>query len=206
MPSLPGRLYDFCTVTLFKTCSPVLGGISPARLSAKRTTTAGSDFRIIAERSSRRRSQHSDTLKRCLQSPLCLGREGFELFAFLATFYVAGWRPGSSFPGGNLLLAASGAAFAAVVFGQIANAFACRSTRYSPARLGWTSNRLLMFAVMVEVLLLFLFFAVPQFAAILHHQWPSIAGAVSALTAIPAVFMVDFLYKRWARRKSSSRD
>lgn len=128
-----------------------------------------------------------------------------EMFAFIATFWVAGWRPGSGFPGGHLLLSASGAAFAAVVFGQMANAFACRSTRYSPARLGWMTNRLLTFAVMVEMLLLFLFFAVPQLAAILHHQWPSLAGAISALTAIPAVFMLDFLYKHWARRKRSLR-
>lgn len=126
-----------------------------------------------------------------------------ELFAFLVTFWVAGWRAGSSFPSGKLLLAASGAAFAAVVLGQMANAFACRSTRYSPARLGWMTNRLLTFAVILEVLLLFLFFAVPQLASILHHQWPSMAGALSALTAIPAVFLVDFLYKHWARHTIS---
>jgi hypothetical protein len=39
------------------------------------------------------------------------------------------------------LLAAPGAAFAAVVIGQMANAFACRSTR-PPWSLGWRSNRL----------------------------------------------------------------
>ena len=127
-----------------------------------------------------------------------------ELFAFLATFWVAGWRPGSSFPGGHLLLAASGAAFSAVVFGQMANAFACRSTRYLPARLGWTSNRLLVFAVIVETLFLFLFFAVPQVASILGHRVPSAAGGLSALAAIPVIFIVDFLYKHWTRRRSSS--
>jgi len=40
------------------------------------------------------------------------------------------------------LAAASGAAFAAVVFGQVANAFACRSTVRPVWRLGWRTNRL----------------------------------------------------------------
>ncbi|MGZ4843159.1 MAG: cation-translocating P-type ATPase [Candidatus Angelobacter sp.] len=124
-----------------------------------------------------------------------------EIFAFLATFWAAGWKPGMVFPGGTVLMSASGAAFTAVVFGQMANSFACRSARYSPARLGWLTNRLLMFALVVEMILLFMFFAVPQLSAILHHQWPSIAGSIAALTAIPAVLAVDSLYKRWAARR-----
>jgi hypothetical protein len=51
-----------------------------------------------------------------------------ELTAFLAVFIASGWRPGDAFPLGATLLAASGAAFTAVVLGQAANAFACRST------------------------------------------------------------------------------
>ena len=42
----------------------------------------------------------------------------------------AAWRrldAGDSFPAPGVLLAASGAAFTAVVLGQLANAFACRS-------------------------------------------------------------------------------
>jgi magnesium-transporting ATPase (P-type) len=124
-----------------------------------------------------------------------------EIFAFLATFWAAGWRPGMMFPGGTVLMSASGAAFAAVVFGQMANAFACRSTRYPPGRLGWLTNRLLVFAVIVELVLLVAFFAVPQLSAILNHRWPSIAGSIAALTAIPAVLAVDSLYKRWAARR-----
>ena len=66
-----------------------------------------------------------------------------EMTAFLVALAAAGWRPGDAFPTGHALMAASGAAFAAVVFGQAANAFACRSTTRSPRQLGWTSNRLL---------------------------------------------------------------
>ena len=74
--------------------------------------------------------------------------------AFLVALVAAGWRPGQPFPTGHALLAASGAAFTAVVIGQVANAFACRSATRWPGALGWTSNRLLLGAVAVELLAL----------------------------------------------------
>jgi magnesium-transporting ATPase (P-type) len=52
------------------------------------------------------------------------------------------------------LAMASGAAFAAVVLGQMANAFACRSTRLAPWRLDRPANDLLVVAVVVEAVLL----------------------------------------------------
>ncbi len=51
-----------------------------------------------------------------------------EMMAFIAGLMAVGWRPGAGFPTGHALLAASGAAFTAVVVGQIGNAFACRSS------------------------------------------------------------------------------
>ena len=65
-----------------------------------------------------------------------------EVTAFLVALLAAGWRPGDTFPTGHALMAASGAAFAAVVIGQAANAFACRSATRPPWLLGWRSNRL----------------------------------------------------------------
>ena len=49
------------------------------------------------------------------------------LTAFVVSLDAQGWRPGQEFPTGPALLAASGAAFTAIVLGQVANAFACRS-------------------------------------------------------------------------------
>jgi magnesium-transporting ATPase (P-type) len=57
-----------------------------------------------------------------------------ELTAFLVALYAAGWRLGEAFPAGSAVLIASRAAFTAVVFGQVANAFACRSTTPPPWR------------------------------------------------------------------------
>ena len=70
----------------------------------------------------------------------------FGMAAFVATMVAAGWRPGLAFPGGATLAAASGATFAAVVIGQTANAFACRSDTRWVGALDWRSNRLLLAA------------------------------------------------------------
>ena len=92
--------------------------------------------------------------------------------------------PGTSFPTGDALLAASGAAFTAVVLGQAANAFACRSATVPPWRLGWFSNRLLVWAVLAELGLLAVFLFLGPLAAVLGHAPPSPGGLAVALAAI----------------------
>jgi len=89
-----------------------------------------------------------------------------EMAAFVVALLAAGWWFGETFPTGQPLLAASGAAFSAVVIGQAANAFACRSTTRWPGALGWTSNRLLLGAVASSLLLLVLLLATPLAGAI----------------------------------------
>ncbi|WP_372592926.1 cation-translocating P-type ATPase, partial [Actinotalea sp.] len=66
-----------------------------------------------------------------------------SLLAFGVSLGAAGWRPGSGAPEAAVLATASGAAFATVVLGQAANAFACRSATRPPWVLGWWSNPLL---------------------------------------------------------------
>jgi len=129
-----------------------------------------------------------------------------EMAAFVATFLAAGWLPGEPFPGGTTLLAASGAAFSAVVIGQAANAFACRSTTRWPGRLGWTSNRLLIGAVAAALVALAAFMYVPAFADLLDQAPPTLAGFAVALLAAPAVLTADAIDKaRRARRARRAR-
>ena len=126
-----------------------------------------------------------------------------EMAAFLLTFVAAGWRPGETFPSGPLATA-SGAAFTAVVLGQIANAFACRSTRRNAFRMGWRSNRLLLGAVAVESAALAAFLWFPPLADLLGHRAPGIVGWIVAIAAIPAVLAADALAKaRVARRRGA---
>jgi len=127
-----------------------------------------------------------------------------ELGAFLAVFVAWGWRPGQTFPEGSVLLAASGAAFAAVVFGQSANAFACRSTRQWAGAVGWRSNHLLLGAIAIELLVAAGFLFVSPIAGELRQHPPTAVGWMVALAAIPAVIASDAAQKRvrWGRSRS----
>jgi len=125
-----------------------------------------------------------------------------EMAAFLAAMAAAGWRPGGAFPTGGALRAASGAAFTAVIAGQMANAFACRSASQWPGKLGWGTNRYLVVAVAVEAAMLALFLYVPPVARLLGQTAPNAAGYLVALLAAPAVLLMDGLQKRLRRAEA----
>lgn len=124
-----------------------------------------------------------------------------EIAAFVTTLIGAGWRPGAPFPPGATLAAASGAAFTAVVAGQLANVFACRSATLTPRQLGWFSNRFIVLAVVLEVTMLAGFLYLPLLANLLGHAPPSMIGYGVAVFAIPAVLFADTMQKRHLRRR-----
>ena len=119
-----------------------------------------------------------------------------SMLTFLVSFLASGWRPGEAFPEGAPLLAASGATFAAVVLGQAANAFACRSTTQWPGRLGWTTNRLLLPAIAFAVVFAGVVLYVPPVADALDQAGPSWAGWCTAALAPVAMLVVDAVDKR----------
>jgi magnesium-transporting ATPase (P-type) len=125
-----------------------------------------------------------------------------EIAAFTAVMLESGWRPGAAFPEGATLLAASGAAFSAVVIGQAANVFACRSTTRAFGAPGRAANPLLVAGVAFELLILAACLFVPPLAAVLGHAPPPMAGwTIAALTA-PAVLLADALHKWFLRRRA----
>ncbi|GAB4585646.1 cation-translocating P-type ATPase [Nocardia sp. IFM 10818] len=124
------------------------------------------------------------------------------LSAFVLSALVSGWRPGEAFPTGPALAAASGAAFTAIVFGQVANAFACRSTVRAFWRLPIRTNRLLGYAVLAELATLATFLYIGPIAGLLGHNGPTLAGALIALLAIPAVLLADTLQKHLTRSRA----
>jgi magnesium-transporting ATPase (P-type) len=124
-----------------------------------------------------------------------------SMTAFLTVLLAGGWSYGDPVSAGTVATA-SGAAFTAIVLGQFATAFACRSTTRPPWRLGWTSNRLLVWAVAVELAVLVVLLVVPPVAELLGHRPPSPAGLLVALTAVPVVLAADAgLKRRGARRR-----
>jgi calcium-translocating P-type ATPase len=117
------------------------------------------------------------------------------MLAFVVSLLASGWRIGTSFPEGPPLLAASGAAFASIVLGQVANAFACRSSRRPVYALHRPPNRFLRIAVAVEIVTLALFLWCPPLADVLDQAAPTAAGLAVALLTPIAVIAADALDK-----------
>lgn len=124
------------------------------------------------------------------------------MVAFVGSFVIDGWRPGMPFLTGNALMMASGTAFVAIVLGQAANAFACRSTTRPAWAVSLRSNPLLIAAVAAELLVLACLVLVEPVARLLGHAPPSLAGLALAAVAIPAVIGVDTAYK-WFERSGA---
>jgi magnesium-transporting ATPase (P-type) len=124
-----------------------------------------------------------------------------SMTAFVVSMWVAGWRPGATFPEGHVLASASGAAFIAVVIGQIANVFACRSSTVWPGALGWTTNRFVVPAALAGLIFSLLLLFIGPIADALKHANPPLAGWAAALAAAPVVLAVDGIDKRHRARK-----
>jgi magnesium-transporting ATPase (P-type) len=152
--------------------------------------------RALARRPAGRHLIDGGLLRRALLV-LGLTESVVSMAAFLAVLFANGWRAGLAIPTGAALLSASGAAFTAVVAGQMANAFACRSATLWPGRLGWGSNPLLIAAVLCEAIMLMGFLYIPPLAAVLGHAAPPAPGYAVAALAFPCVLLADLLEKRF---------
>jgi magnesium-transporting ATPase (P-type) len=124
----------------------------------------------------------------------------FGILVFTAALWVAGWRLGESFPEGQALAAASGGAFLSVVVMQMANAFACRSTRLPAWRLPVAGNRFLLVAVAASTAFALACLLVPQVASVLAHSAPPPEVVPLILVGIPVLLLVDAGHKAWRHR------
>jgi magnesium-transporting ATPase (P-type) len=113
-----------------------------------------------------------------------------SMATFTAVLVAGGWGLGDT-PSTGLLAGASGAAFAAIAVGQMANAFACRSTTRPAWRLHPRDNPLVLAAVAAEVVLLLGFVGLPWLAHLLGGAWPSPLGWAGALATGAGVLLVD---------------
>ena len=127
-----------------------------------------------------------------------------EMAVFAAVLAAGGWSRGQP-PAPGLLAAASGAAFMAVVLGQLANAFACRSATVPPWTLGWATNRLLVWAVLAELAILAACLYLPYIAGVLGQAPPTPMGIALALLAAPAVLAADWIHKAVRNRRRPAR-
>ncbi|CAB4363970.1 MAG: HAD-IC family P-type ATPase [Actinobacteria bacterium] len=119
-----------------------------------------------------------------------------SMLAFIVSMWAEGWGPNQPWPNAHGLAAASGAAFLTVVFGQKANASACRSSTRRPGQLGWTSNRLLIYTGVIELAFALTVVFVDPIARQLKQANPPLWGWAVALASMPVVLLVDALDKR----------
>jgi magnesium-transporting ATPase (P-type) len=126
----------------------------------------------------------------------------WSLLTFVLVLTLSGWDVGET-PSADLLATASGSAFAAIVIGQLANAFACRSESRWVGRTGVRGNPLLLAAVGVEVAVLVVLLLLTPVATLLGGTWPSPAGWLLALGAAPAVLAADTLHKALRSARAS---
>jgi magnesium-transporting ATPase (P-type) len=116
------------------------------------------------------------------------------MLAFLAVLLGGGWKFGAV-PDGPLLAVASGTAFAAIVLGQLANAFACRGESRWIGRVGFGGNPLLGYAILFEAAMLAAFLLVPRLPALLGGTLPGLSGWLWALVSVPVVWLADTVHK-----------
>lgn len=134
-----------------------------------------------------------------------------EALVALSAFVVAlgnVWHPGQAFPTDASFARASGAAFAAIVIGQMANALACRSASRPIWSLRFFANPLLLGAIIVELVALVGFLFIGPVARRLGHAPPPFEALWVVVLAAPAVLLVDSIYKllerkRWHRLSSN---
>ncbi len=101
----------------------------------------------------------------------------------------------------SAIAVASGAAFLTVVLGQMANAWACRSSTRSPWSIGWWGNRLLLPAALAGLAFSVAMLVVPVFAHAMGQQAPPAWAWALAALAMPAVLAMDAFDKWLSRRR-----
>jgi hypothetical protein len=72
-------------------------------------------------------------------------------------------------------------------------------------QLGWTTNRLLLWAIAAELLMLAGFLFIPPLADLLDQAPPTLAGFAVALLAAPAVLTADTVAKAIRARRVGPR-
>jgi calcium-translocating P-type ATPase len=119
-----------------------------------------------------------------------------EMLAFVMVLVSVGWRPGTGLPESGALLAASGAAFLAIVVGQSATALACRSTTRPAWRVSPRSNPLVLGALGLSWVVVGVLFFAPPVAHQLRHGVPPPVGIAFAAMTFPLVILADAVHKR----------
>jgi Ca2+-transporting ATPase len=150
--------------------------------------------------------------KLLLRSMVFLG--GIQGIASMAAFFfyylTHGWDPSMGIAAmaasGPVYTAATTMTHASVVTTQIGNAFAQRTNRESVFKIGFFSNRYLIWGIMAELVLINIFIYVQPFQSIFQHGPLGWADWAFLLALMPLLFVADeirkFVLRRYEARKA----
>src|SRR3990170_893619 len=94
---------------------------------------------------------------------------------------------------------------AGVVMAQVGNAFACRTERERGRRLGWLSNRFLLWGILAEIVIILVLIYFPPLARTFNHvPLPPIFWVGLSLYA-PVLYSLDWIRKSVVRKLESAK-
>jgi potassium/sodium efflux P-type ATPase len=138
--------------------------------------------------------------KHLLDLPLLLRAYGFlgmleavtSMAGFFFFFYASGWRPGMAMAdAGPLYVTATTMTLAGIVASQIGNVFACRTDRASVFQAGFFANRLVLWGILAEVVLLSFLIYTPFLARIFGLAPLSLREWALLAVFPPAMLMME---------------
>lgn len=124
------------------------------------------------------------------------------MFAFFYMYWISGWRPGMAMATtGAVYVLATTMTHAAVVTTQIGNGFAQRTNRESIFKVGFFSNRFLIWGIVIELVVINILIYVEPFQSIFEHGPISGMDWVVLLALAPVLLVADEIRKFFLRRR-----
>jgi Ca2+-transporting ATPase len=151
--------------------------------------------------------------KRLLDLPLLLRAYGFlgmiEAAACMAgyffVYYSSGWRPGMDLASsGPIYLKATTMCLAGIVAAQIGNVYACRTERESIFEIGFSTNRLILFGILTEIILIIVIVYFEPMQKIFNTSSLSLVDWLLLSSFIPVIFFAEEFRKYLIRYKARS--
>jgi Ca2+-transporting ATPase len=151
--------------------------------------------------------------KRLLDLPLLLRAYGFlgmiEATACMAgyffVYYASGWRPGTELASsGPVYLKATTMCLAGIVAAQIGNVYACRTERESVFKIGFSANRLILFGILSEIILIMVIVYFEPMQKIFNTSSLSLVDWIVLSSFIPIIFFAEEFRKFVIRYRDRS--
>ncbi|MBI5232389.1 MAG: cation-transporting P-type ATPase [Coriobacteriales bacterium] len=132
------------------------------------------------------------------------------MLAFFFLYWVNGWRPGMDMfafgeiavAGSTVYILATTMTHGAVMTTQIGNGFAQRTNVQSVFKVGFFSNRFLLWGILIEIIMFAALVYVPGLAGVFHHGpinlWPDWAFL---FMLAPTLLVADEIRKFFVRRR-----